>query len=62
MALLAVSLAIRLSDDENVEIDAVRLHGSIEKRHVTVVMRKRYGEFWVAHLLLLYGTRQFVLT
>ena len=34
----AVALAVRLADDQNVQIDTFGLHRTVEKRHMPIVM------------------------
>jgi hypothetical protein len=43
MAIFAVPLSIGLTNDQDIEIDAVRLRRAIEERHMAIVVRQRDG-------------------
>jgi hypothetical protein len=43
VAIFAVALPVRLADDQDIKIDALRRYGAVEERHVTVVVGDREG-------------------
>jgi hypothetical protein len=43
VSFLAITLSIGLSDDQNIQINALRLRGAIEERHMPVIVGQRDG-------------------